>query len=293
MKCQNAINEIQKIIKKEKAARAKKIKIISIITVSVIAISVAFVIVLNKVIIPNQKYNKALSLKEEAISAFEELDGYKDSDEILQSIKPEYEQIILEKADVGDIVIFGAYEQDGDESNGEEDIEWIVLAKKEGKALVISKYALDCRPYNVKREDVTWETCSLRRWMNETFLDLAFSSDEQERILNTNVSADKNPEYETDPGNPTTDKVFLLSITEVEEYFTSDDARACKPTEYAKTNGAAENIEGFCWWWLRWPGSYQESAAIVSSDGSVSCYGSSVIIVSDCVRPALWINLDS
>ena len=46
----------------------------------------------------------------------------------------------------GDIVIFGSYEQDNDESNGTEDIEWLVLAREDNKALLISKYALDVQP---------------------------------------------------------------------------------------------------------------------------------------------------
>lgn len=41
-----------------------------------------------------------------------------------------------------DTVILGKYEQDGDESNGAENIEWIILEKKDDKALLLSKNVL-------------------------------------------------------------------------------------------------------------------------------------------------------
>ena len=76
----------------------------------------------------------------------------------------------------GDIVSFGTYEQDNNTSNGKENIEWLVLAKEGKRVLIISKYVLDCQQYNSTRTSVTWETCSLRKWLNETFLNAAFSS---------------------------------------------------------------------------------------------------------------------
>ena len=74
--------EIDRIEAEKRAKRNKKIvMIVSPIVVAVIA----FIIVLNSVIIPNGKYNTAMSLMndgkyDEAISAFDALDGYKDSD---------------------------------------------------------------------------------------------------------------------------------------------------------------------------------------------------------------------
>ena len=50
-------------------------------------------------------------------------------------------------------------------------------------------------------------------------------------IPTVTVSANKNPKYDTDPGNTAKDRVFLLSIVEAEKYFTSDEARKCIPTE--------------------------------------------------------------
>lgn len=279
----------------EEKRKKKMIKIAKIGT-PILCACIAFVIVLTTVIIPKQKLHKAMSLIDSGDyeAAYLLLDGleYKDSSEKLQSIKLYY----LSKASVGDNIFFGSYEQDGDTSNGKEDIEWLVLAKENGKLLVISKYALDCQPYNSSDTDTTWEECSLRAWMNDDFLNNAFSADEQSKIVATNVSADKNPKYSTDPGNATTDKIFLLSFKEAEKYFSSDSARQCKPTEYAIANGAYVNDNnGDCWWWLRSPGTNQGSAASVSIYGSVGYISDHVSVTSDgvCVRPALWIDLDS
>ena len=202
--------------------------------------------------------------------------------------------------DVGDIYTFGAYQQDNDTSNGKQPIKWLVLAKKDNKILLISEKALDCQKYNDSCTDVTWETCSLRKWLNSTFLNAAFSTAEQKKIVRTTVSADKNPCFSTDPGNATTDKVFLLSINEANQYFDNDEAGKCVPTTYAKANGASTTNSSCtkggaatCWWWLRSPGRYQNYAADVFYNGTDHSYGSNVNDSSDGVRPALWIELDS
>jgi hypothetical protein len=201
---------------------------------------------------------------------------------------------------VGDIIEFGAYEQDNDKSNGKETIEWQVLERDGNKILVISKYALDVQLYNNDEEFyTTWERCTLRAWLNGTFLNEAFSKAEQSMIQTAEVSADKNPDYSTDPGNATKDKIFLLSIDEANKYFASEEARMCAPTAYAIANGAwtADEFkvdgEATCWWWLRSPGFEQNCAAIVDGAGSVHSFGLDVGVVRNCVRPAMWIDLDA
>lgn len=291
----------------EKAAKKRK-KAFAIGT-PIVAACIAFLIVLTTVIIPNSKYNAAVALMnnkkyDEAITAFEAMDGYKDSENQLENCYigkyGEEKWNKIKNIKVGDTYTFGAYEQDNSTSNGKEAIEWTVLDKDGMSLLLISKQALDCQQYNTSYTDVTWESCSLRKWMNGTFLNKAFNAEEQAQIQNTTVSADKNPEYNTNPGNATTDKVFLLSINEVEKYFNSDEARKCAPTAYAKAQGAYTSDSyktasgaATCWWWLRSPGTYQSIAASVYDDGSVTYSGYNVNYVSDAVRPALWINLDS
>ncbi|MGN0473193.1 MAG: DUF6273 domain-containing protein [Lachnospiraceae bacterium] len=291
----------------EKAAKKRK-KAFAIGT-PIVAACIAFLVVLTTVIIPNSKYNAAVALMnnkkyDEAITAFEAMDGYKDSENQLENCYigkyGEEKWNKIKNIKVGDTYTFGAYEQDNSTSNGKEAIEWTVLDKDGMSLLLISKQALDCQQYDTSYTDVTWESCSLRKWMNGTFLNKAFNAEEQAQIQNTTVSADKNPEYNTNPGNATTDKVFLLSINEVEKYFNSDEARKCAPTAYAKAQGAYTSDSyktasgaATCCWWLRSPGYSQDIAARVDIGGSVLYLGDYVYIDSDAVRPALWINLDS
>ena len=207
------------------------------------------------------------------------------------------EKIEKKPVEIGDTVTFGAYEQDNNYSNGKEAIEWKVLAKDGNKALVISRYALDCQPYNTQHTDVTWETCSLRKWLNGTFISNAFSSYEQNMIQTTTVTADKNPSYSTPPGNNTKDKVFLLRVPEATSYFSSDEARRCGTTEYAKAQGVwtseyyLVDCKATCWWWLRSPARDSDRAVAVNNDGSVNGFGFGVSSGYNGVRPALWINL--
>lgn len=198
----------------------------------------------------------------------------------------------IEKADVGSIIEFGAYPQDEELRNLP--IQWQVLAKEDGRILVISKYALDCQQYNTSDTDVTWETCSLRKWLNGTFLNSAFLSEEQDRIPAVTVNADKNPDYDTSPGNGTTDRVFLLSIAEADKYFDGRSARQCQGTDYCHAQVASKSDKANCLWWLRSPGCSSKYAAHVSHYGYVDLHGGHVAFYRNtAVRPALWINLKS
>lgn len=290
------------------AKRAKRLKKFAAIATPVLCVCIAFVIVLTTVIIPSIKYSSALNLYntgkyDEAITAFKNLNGYKDSEKQLENCYigklGEEQWNKIKNIKIGDSYTFGTYEQDNNISNGKEAIEWTVLDKDGISLLLVSKQALDCQQYNTSYTDVAWENCSLRKWLNNSFLNTAFSEEEKALIQNTTVSADKNPKYSTDPGNATTDKVFLLSINEAKKYFNSDEARKCAPTAYAKAQGAM-TIDTYktpsgaatCWWWLRSPGARQDIAATVYLGGSVDYSGSYVSNVHDCVRPALWISIE-
>ena len=192
------------------------------------------------------------------------------------------------------VVSLGSFEQDDNAENGKERIEWVVLDVQDGRSLLISKYALDCRLYNMDdRPDLTWETCSLRKWMNEDFLREAFSGEEQKSILEITVSADRNPEYDTDPGKDTEEQIFLLSIPEAERYFDSDAAGQCIVSPYALAKGCyADPRDGSCDWWLRSPGFNTALAAFVDSCGVVRYSGDAVASAPFGVRPALWISTE-
>ena len=251
--------------------------------------------------IASSKYERAITLVDSGDyeSAYLLLDGlnYKDSASKLESIKPQYKRILLSRAKVGDYVAFGSYEQDNTLSNGKEEIEWLVLVKNDNKALLVSRYALDCQRYDTSITNVTWKTCSLRKWLNGTFINNAFSSDEQAMIQSTTITADKNPESNT------TDKVFLLSRKEAVEYFSSTEVRKCVPTHYAIAQGAYESSrysaggKATCWWWLRSSGDRlsddnSDIASIVNDDGGVYGLWNKLYNESGAVRPALWIKID-
>nr|AHF25629.1 hypothetical protein [uncultured bacterium Contigcl_24] len=200
----------------------------------------------------------------------------------------------------GSHVFFGSYEQDNDPDNGPEPIEWIVLDTQEGKSLLISRYALDAGAYHTEYTPVTWETCALRAWLNNDFLNTAFAGEEQQAILKAAVENSPGQgydEYETDGGNSTQDSVFLLSYEEAWRLFPTDEARRCIPTAYAAGRGvwlSTGNLadgETACAWWLRSPGGLQGCAIRVRGDG---CLGSSFADDRDPgVRPVIWVSLSS
>ena len=144
----------------------KKRKRTIAIVAPILVACIAFGIALTTLIIPGQKLNKAIMLIDSGDykAAYILLDSidYRNSRELQKNIKPQYQIALIAEAEIGSYVFFGSYEQDNDTSNGKEDIEWIVLAKEGNKALVISKYALDCKQYHPSMSDITWETCSLR-----------------------------------------------------------------------------------------------------------------------------------
>ena len=191
---------------------------------------------------------------------------------------------------------FGRYPQASKNENAL--IEWLVLKNDGSKALLISKYALDCQQYHTSRIFGTWKTCTLRKWLNGTFISNAFSHEEQAMILSTTVSADKNRLYSTDPGNNTKDRVFLLSTTEAGKYFSSDSTRQCQGTAYCFAQGGDQDSDGRCSWWLRSPDDFsRDCVSIVNNYGVAGCKPYHVtrrLPFSDdiTVRPALWINLE-
>lgn len=184
---------------------------------------------------------------------------------------------------------FGLYPQG---PNGEvEAIEWLVLDSSDDKKLLLSKYALDCQPYNKNFEETSWEKCSLRLWLNNEFFSKAFSEDEKSRIVLSEISADKNPEFDTNQGSDTQDKIFLLSVLESQKYFENDEDRICWPTPFANKIGVWKWDEsGACDNWLRTIGGSSFGATDVIIFGTIRMAGASVRGVSSGVRPALWLK---
>ena len=262
--CEKAIIDIQNAEhlereNAEKAAVVKRKRTTAILSILAI-LSIATYFVVTRVVIPKMHYANSNNLKI-----------------------------------VGNVVIFGAYEQDNNTSNGKESIEWRVLANEGNRSLLISCYALDCQQYNTTYDPVTWEISSIRSWLDKEFISKAFSADEENSILSVSIDNSNNQgnrNWNTNGGNTTKDRLFLLSYSDAEKYFASDSDRQCKPTAYAKAQGLLTNRDGNCVWWLRSPGIGQKSAADVLSNGALE--GSDFVnYESNSVRPAFWIDLNS
>ena len=191
---------------------------------------------------------------------------------------------------------FGSYEQDGDSSNGKEPIEWLVLDRDGDKVLLISKYALDYQSfmpfYEPVTEHYTWESCSLRRWLNGTFLNAAFSADEQQRLLTTTVITSPGSLHRENGPVTTEDRVFLLSNTEVYAYFASEAATAAEYTAYALSENPWPGnaaTPGPADWWLRTTDGYDHPDGVYA-DGRVG--EGARAYEGEYVRPAIWITVD-
>ncbi len=266
------------------------------------------------------------------------IDGYKDfilddyvfeNDEVdmLLQVEALFEkEVTLPDVNDDGYLVFGRYEQDNNTENGKEPIEWVVLEENEKGRLVISRYILDCVPFNNKYEDVTWETCSLREWLNNDFLNEAFSKAEQTLIPKVHL---KNSGVEMPGGNDTEDQIFCLSLEEVAKYYEVElDKYAffgfCKelitlPTEYAKANGlhtfrAKDCIDepigdeywmdGYApkgyqasitdlsgtYWWLRTMGWDTDACAVFPNGYAGPHYESGVSSGGYGVRPVIWIG---
>ena len=189
----------------------------------------------------------------------------------------------------------GKYEQDNDPDNGKEPIVWQVLYASENRALVLSKYGLDVKPFHDLSENSVWKTSSLRRWLNTDFFKTAFSAGEKALIKKAMVTNPDNPVYGTDGGDDTKDRLFILSIAEAKRFFKTDMSRQCPVTQYAIANGAEVDPSGMAWWWLRTPGSGMKSSSSVISNvdasGLVREFGNFALSEGGVIRPAFWLDL--
>lgn len=187
---------------------------------------------------------------------------------------------------IGSIVTLGNYQG--------EDITWIVLDEQDGKYLLLSENVLDDVQYNDEFSEVTWETCTLRFWLNNEFYNAAFSSDDQSIIVLSTVVADSHPNFDTDAGNDTEDNVFILSYNEVESYFPVEADRVCYATEYAISNGSAYDVDAgdYASWALRTPCEYQVQIAYINGNhmrpGCITDAGP--VQWEYGIRPAIWVN---
>lgn len=224
--------------------------------------------------------------------------------------------VMINGIGVGDYVTFGRYEQDNILENGPEPIEWLVLDIKDGKAFLLARYGLDRHQYHteamingdIKRPmTITWEMCDMREWLNNEFINVAFTNEEIQSIVLTLIT---NPpsKYGYDGGDDTWDKVFLLSGEETKKYLGEEvwinkeikycnDKAYTKPTAYAIAQGVEAAhyriwYDGNCQWWVRTLGKGTNWAGMISFDGGYNV-GGRYVDAGLAVRPVIWIDLET
>jgi len=207
-----------------------------------------------------------------------------DTDEIVDSpfdfsLKPENKTYTL-----NNFFDSESYDQRGTEhkfgSYNGSPLEWVVIANTDEYALLITKYAVDCRPYNDENCLTTWETCSLRRWLNTSFYEQTFSETEKENILKMRIIPEITKGHELNPGNETVDKVQILSANEYRKLFDYNHPWECRVLPSFKLRQC----------WLRNYGIDRKHAAFIGRSGSIHEGGSFVYSSRNAVRPVIWIR---
>ena len=193
-----------------------------------------------------------------------------------------------------DHLYFGQYYED-ESSTVKQPIKWRVLSVNGDDAFLLADEGLDCQRYNESEEAVTWETSTIRKWLNETFMKEAFNEKEQNSIKDTMIT--------TENSEDTTDKVFLLSKEDVGNVTYGFDpvldsisgTRSMNITNYCKSKGARmwqiEYFSGFYDpWWLRTTEKDNTCAASASMWNGI-VYSSDMTNSRHAVRPAIHIDL--
>lgn len=284
----------QLLQKAKKQVNTKKILISVVSTVAAVAI-VALVAV--KLVIPSIRYNGAVKAIEQGdyLSAYEtltSLKGFSDSEQRLAEIEAPVTKEKLKTADEKTHITFGSYEQDGDLSNGAEPIEWLIVKKEDDKVLLTTKYALEARPLNVNNGPCKWESCSMRTWLGNEFMNKAFTEAQQALICETK---NKNVVDSTDAGikaaYTTTDKVFLFDSADAYDFLEWEE-RQVIATPYAVQTGAyTDEATGLCWWWTRSPGMSNEMFLFSDLEGLINDEGDGVANKLICARPVIYLSI--
>ena len=185
---------------------------------------------------------------------------------------------------------FGHYEQDGTITDGPEPIEWYVLDNLDGDCLLISKYIIDAMAFNARdtdlfsgnnsQKEVTWESCSLRNWLNGEFYEMAFSGAEKDAIDGT-----------LNHGQRIHDSFFLFDSEELDKYLPEYQERIALPTQNAiNSKLGISPVNGAGGWWIRSPAKTVGNAANISAVGFTGEYLAANVTFG--VRPCVWVAGD-
>ena len=197
----------------------------------------------------------------EAIECFRQAEDYKQSASYIEKCET------LLAYMPGCEVTFGCFEG--------KPIRWQVVDRRGKMRLLLAKEIVTRRHYHrTTLEDATWSDCSLRKWLNQDFLNSAFTPAERLKIVPCKLANLRNRRFYTQGGPDTMDRVHVPGIEEIERYLPDPQSRA-----------------GDGWWWLRSPGSNLFSAVAVYDDGTIYENGIHIDYELSGVRPALWVLL--
>ena len=176
-------------------------------------------------------------------------------------------------------------------------IEWLVVENdlENKKALLVSKYALDWEgfancPLIGSGYETSWDASYSRIWLNGDFYNDSFSDWQKELIVPCYIEATGGNKERT------FDKIFLLSVEEVEKYFPEkSSAVALEPMVESVTADGTEKqpIEIDCYpipWWTRTAGETPDRVICVGKYGGLFDIDSNADEMG--VRPAMWIKYD-
>lgn len=190
-----------------------------------------------------------------------------------------------------------------------EPIKWRVLSVSEdGKdAFLMADKNLDAQHYHTSYSDtVTWENASVRAWLNEDFLDQAFTDGEKAGIIRTEIANKKSPEYVKEENEedeaPTTDYIYLLSREEVTSraYGFADntdptETRKAENTDFAGSGGTIKTDNPSANYWLRTMGTKGRVSHVDYLEGKIPTENLNALLgaVNDVsrIRPALHVDL--
>lgn len=202
---------------------------------------------------------------------------------------------LRETAEVG-TVFFGRYFQ---KNNQKEPVQWLVLDRRNGEALLLSRFALHTcgywqgnpwQAYQDNGKQLIWENSDFRKWLNGEFCQMVFSDEEQTLLLDTQIKTWEDSHEET-----LHNKIFLLSKEQAESLLLPAGERISAASEFAAFGGAYQ-WEGKCCWWIL---PYRDDCTgeiylqAVLPDGKTQYHSRNVAHRDWYVRPAVRISAET
>lgn len=234
-----------------------------------------------------QRYQQGVKYMEEAqyddaFLVFSSLKDYSDSKSKADEAKA-LRDIHPFSASIGSVVKFGKTEQDGNTSNGPEDIQWRILAKEGDSILVISCNVIDWRVYDSDQSNgVNFGSSELCAYLNGSFLSNSFSDSEKSHIIDGITILDK------DSISKYVDKSYMkASGTTYALSLRKSTGPGSTGTSGAMPWCVNTNVTGY----MASSGYNDWHCMVVTENGSMSQFaGGSAITNPIGIRPAMWVT---